>query len=124
MKSGSGPLHAFILQPSSLLLMEVTNLTEKITKEMFRESVNTKFRLKAETSDPVELELVELTESSSSPKHEQFALLFHGPQDHFLQQMIYPMEHEKLGELELFLVPIGRNQNGFQYEAVFNLLFE
>jgi len=91
---------------------------------MFRESLKTKFRLKTETSDPVELELVELTEGSSSPRHEQFALLFHGPQSHFLPQMIYQLEHEQLGELQLFLVPVGRDQSGFQYEAVFNRIHE
>jgi hypothetical protein len=99
-------------------------LIENITREMFRESLNTKFRLRAETSEPIELELVELTESISTPKHEQFALLFRGPQNPFLPQMTYHLEHEKLGEFDLFLVPVGRGQNGFQYEAVFNRFLE
>jgi hypothetical protein len=87
---------------------------------MFAESLDTKFKLYPETSDAIEVELVELTEGVSTPKQEQFALLFRGPLDHFLQQKIYRMEHEKLGEFDLFLVPVGRDQNGFQYEAVFN----
>ena len=99
-------------------------MTERITKEMFAESLKTKFRLQAETSDPIELELVELKEGTSSPRHEQFSLLFHGPQNSFLQQMIYQLDHEKLGRLELFLVPVGTDQQGFQYEAVFNRFLE
>ena len=99
-------------------------MIEKITKEMFRESLNTKFRLRVETPDPLEIELIELTESISTPKHEQFALLFRGPQNLYLPQMIYHVEHEKLGEFDLFLVPVGRDQNGFQYEAVFNRFLE
>ena len=99
-------------------------MIENITKEMFRENLKTKFRVKTETSDPLELELVELTESVSTPKHEQFALLFHGPQSPLLSQMTYHMEHERLGEFDLFLVPVGRDQNGFQYEAVFNRFLE
>ena len=99
-------------------------MSEVITKEMFAESLHTKFRLRAETPGPVELELVELTEGTSSPRHEQFALLFRGPLETFLQQAIYQLEHETLGELEMFLVPVGRGQNGFQYEAVFNRFLE
>jgi hypothetical protein len=95
-------------------------VTEKITKEMFSENLNTKFKLQAESPNTIELELRELTEGVSSAKHEQFALLFHGPQNPFLPQAIYQLKHEKLGELGLFLVPIGRDESGFQYEAVFN----
>lgn len=99
-------------------------MIERITKEMFAESLKTRFRLKAETPEPVELELVELSEGMSSPRNEQFALLFHGPQSPFLEQMIYQLENEKLGEIEIFLVPVGRHQNGFQYEASFNRFLE
>jgi len=36
-----------------------------------------------------------------------------------LPQRIYPMEHAHLGVFELFLVPIGPDQHGMGYEAVF-----
>jgi hypothetical protein len=95
-------------------------LIENLTKEMFSESLNTRFRAYLEVSNAVELELIQLTEGVSTPKHEQFALVFRGPNNPFLQQMIYHMEHERLGEFDLFLVPVGRDQEGVQYEAVFN----
>jgi hypothetical protein len=100
------------------------NLIEKITKEMFAESLKTKFRLNVEASDPIELELVQLSEGASLLRYEQFALLFDGPPSPFLPQMIYHVEHEKLGEFDLFLVPVGKHQNGFQYEAAFNRSLE
>jgi hypothetical protein len=99
-------------------------LIEKITKEMFAENLKTKFRIRTETPDPVELELAELTEGVSSPRNEQFSLIFHGPQSPFLPQDIYQVENEKIGEFELFLVPVGTAPNGFQYEAVFNRFLE
>lgn len=95
-------------------------MIENLTKEMFAESLNTKFRVQPEGSDAIEIELAELNEGVSTPTQEQFALLFRGPHNSFLPQMIYHLEHEKLGEFDLFLVPVGRDQNGFQYEAVFN----
>lgn len=95
-------------------------MTENITKEMFAESVNTKFRVHQESKDTVELELAQVTLGIATPRNEQFALLFHGPQNPFLPQAIYHVEHDHLGELDLFLVPVGKVQDGFQYEAVFN----
>ena len=97
-------------------------LTKDLTKEMFAESLNTKFRLEPETSRSIELELIQLTEGVSNPAHEQFSLIFRGPLDYFLGQGTYHMEHDKTGEIDLFLVPIGQEQDGFRYEVIFNRL--
>jgi hypothetical protein len=35
-------------------------------------------------------------------------------------QGIYKLENEKLGALEIFLVPIGPDEKGMRYEAIFN----
>jgi hypothetical protein len=37
-----------------------------------------------------------------------------------LGQGVYPLDHEAMGAFELFLVPVGKNERGYQYEAVFN----
>ncbi len=48
-----------------------------------------------------------------------FRLLFLGPVDPILPQAIYPLSRG--GErYELFLVPVGRDKEGTQYEAIFN----
>lgn len=99
-------------------------MTENVTKEMFSENLNTKFRVQQESSDTVELELTQVTLGITTSDNEQFALLFQGPQNPFLPQAMYHVEQERLGELDLFLVPVGRDQNGFQYEAVFNRFLE
>lgn len=49
-----------------------------------------------------------------------FAILFHGPVNAALPQRMYRFEHEVLGTFDLFIVPVGRDKNGFHYEAVFN----
>ena len=48
-----------------------------------------------------------------------FSLIYRGPLTPILPQRIYPVEHPELGTLELFLVPVGPEQGGMQYEAVF-----
>jgi hypothetical protein len=36
-----------------------------------------------------------------------------------LPQRIYHLEHPEVGGFDLFLVPVGPNAQGMQYEAVF-----
>ena len=55
-----------------------------------------------------------------------FVLLFRGPAGAALPQRIYALQHEELGAVELFLVPVGREGDSRDatrpvlYEAVFN----
>lgn len=97
-------------------------MLERIEKTTFAENLKTKFRASLGGPEGVELELVEIRDALSTPRQEQFALLFHGPPDIFLPQQTYQMEHERIGTFDLMLVPVGQNQDGFDYEAVFNHL--
>ena len=45
---------------------------------------------------------------------------FQGPAEVFLPQHIYSLAHEQMGDFDLFLVPIARDERGFRYESVFN----
>jgi hypothetical protein len=53
-------------------------------------------------------------------KEESFSLIFRGPLDERLRQRTYQMTHHALGKLELFLVPVGKDDGARYYEAVFN----
>ena len=98
-------------------------MIETFTETTFLELLNTRFQIHSEGADPLDLELVRVT-PLSAPRQVQFSILFQGPGHVHLPQSIYPMAHEQLGEFELFLVPVGKNQSGFQYEAVFNRFVE
>jgi hypothetical protein len=91
-----------------------------LTKGMFQENLNTRFWLTAEGAEPYALDLVEFVEFHSAPKQEQFSLRFRGDRAQIFPQQIYAMKHEAIGEFELFLVPVGRDDSGTVYEAVFN----
>jgi hypothetical protein len=99
-------------------------MAELHTEADFSRNLNTKFRVRAEAPRPVELELVEVTGWTTRPEEEKgmerFSLTFLGPADIYMPQQTYALEHDNLGALELFLVPIGRDERGFQYQAVFN----
>ena len=51
---------------------------------------------------------------------EPFALTFVGPAKLQLPQRIYKMRNATLGEMEIFLVPIGADHTNSAFEAVFN----
>jgi hypothetical protein len=36
-----------------------------------------------------------------------------------MPQRIHPVEHDRLGRFELFLVPVGPDHIGMRYEAIF-----
>ena len=56
-----------------------------------------------------------------APRHEPFALLFSGPREPALPQATHRLRHPDLGDLDIFLVPVGRAPDGgFLYEAIFN----
>jgi hypothetical protein len=62
-----------------------------------------------------------LSESEETQlKEESFALIFRGPLDEPLRQRSYKMKHHALGRLEIFLVPVGKDDGARYYEAVFN----
>lgn len=49
-----------------------------------------------------------------------FSLLFLCKDPRVLSQRIYRIEHDELGVLAIFVVPIGRDAEGVSYQAIFN----
>jgi hypothetical protein len=93
---------------------------ESLTHESLAENLHTKFRVPVESGEPFELELIEVGEKRRVRDSENFSAVFRGGPDFLLQQSIHHLKHERLGEFDLFLVPIAREADGFRYEAIFN----
>jgi hypothetical protein len=99
---------------------------EWLTYDLFAGRVGEHFDATAGEDSTVRLELVDATEGSQlggrGPEGQerlQFSLVFRGPATEALAQGTYPVSHVELGELELFLVPIGPDAEGMRYEAAF-----
>ena len=95
-----------------------------LSHEVFTQHINTKFQIKIDEQRTIELELTEVSDLKLYPRQEQFAVTFRGPLDMFLGQGLQSFTHEQMGEFELFLVPIGKDERGYNYEAVFNRIRE
>ena len=95
-------------------------MLENLTQQMFSENLNSRFQMHHESSGTIGLELIQVVDHGSTDTHEQFSLLFLGPVDGPVIQNVYRVEHDKLGAFDLFVVPIGKDGSGVQYEAVIN----
>jgi hypothetical protein len=94
----------------------------ELNHETFAKELGSPFQLRSGAAAPLRLELVEATafaRASVGARRTPFSLLFRGPQQPVLPQRIYPLEHDRLGRLEIFLVPLGPEGEGMRYEAVF-----
>lgn len=91
-------------------------MLEDLTIDDFRPLLNQHFRIAPDEAPEFEVELVEVTEIPREPGgRAPFSLVFRGGPNPPLPQRIYRVEHEKLGELDIFLVPLAADQ----YQAVF-----
>lgn len=102
-------------------------MLDRLTQAIFAPLVGKRFVLHETDSKTVEIELIQATtlpphpgRGGQLPQREPFSLWFRGPRAVVLPQRIYPLEHESLGRLDIFLVPIGPDEAGQRYEAIFN----
>ena len=91
-------------------------MLETLTADHFRPLLDDRFRIVPDGAESFDVALVEVTEIPREPGgRTPFSLVFAGGPDPPLPQAIYRVEHDELGALELFLVPIAADR----YEAVF-----
>ena len=71
----------------------------------------------------LELTLAEVArmpgEWGRADRREPFSVTFTGPAEHMLAQQVWPLDHEEIGRIELFLVPLEPKDGVARYEAVF-----
>jgi len=93
----------------------------QLTEASFNENLNTKFSITLD-EQVVELELVEIKpyRKESDSSMERFSIYFEGPAQPQLAQQTYQMDHELMGRVEIFIVPIAGDEKVVRYEAVFN----
>ena len=88
----------------------------------FNGCINQPFTLELDNASvPLTLVSVDrLGNSASVDDREVFSVIFRGDKDPVLQQQIYRISNDTLGEMDLFIVPIGPDDQGMRYEAVFS----
>jgi hypothetical protein len=99
-------------------------MTQRLEHAALLENLDSKFRLQLDGSNWLELELVEVGERKTTARQEIFSIELRCRSSAVLPQQIYRLEHENLGQVDLFLVPIRKDEQGVYYEAVFNRMLK
>ena len=91
----------------------------ELTHKDFEQHVGDEFVATSDDGEKLVLRLqrAEQTGDGQEGHRDPFSLLFHG--EAHLEQQTHRIEHEKLGSLDIFLVPLGPDAEGMRYEAVF-----
>jgi hypothetical protein len=99
-------------------------MAASLTQTEFSRHVNTTFHTELADGRVADLELVEVKAFRGNVPEEtgmeRFSAFFLTDESVRLQQQIYVLTHEEMGEIQIFLVPIANNGKGNRYEAVFN----
>ena len=96
-------------------------MLDSLTKESWQPHLEQTFQATLPSGETLTLQLIEVSGLGEKPgaQREPFSLLFRGPSQPLLEQSIAELEHESLGRLALFLVPLGPDDRGMRYEAIF-----
>ena len=92
------------------------------SKDEFSATVDSDFVTRLPDGREVVFHFFKLRPGISNHIQESFSLMFRTPLDVPPVQGMYDFEHPSLGELSLFLVPVGQKEDHFVYESVFNNL--
>lgn len=100
------------------------SLDRVLVLEDFADKIDEVFTISGEGVPGIPLTLAEAEplNSAMAPRgvRPPFSLIFRARDPRVLAQRLYRMEHNELGEVAIFLVPVGKDAEGVQYQAVFN----
>jgi hypothetical protein len=99
-------------------------LERQVVFEDFKGHVGTVFTLSDAAAPPAALRLDEATllpaQFNRPGIRPGFSLIFVGLDPNVLPQGLYGLQHEAIGEIAIVLVPVGKDERGVSYQAVFN----
>lgn len=99
-------------------------MTRQLSHDDFSGKVGQVFSIGDSGAPPIPLTLTEaeLVEAQAGPPglRPPFSLVFVARDPRVLPQRIYRLAHGDLGDLDIFLVPIGKSADGVRYQATFN----
>lgn len=96
----------------------------QLVYEDFADKVGQVFAMTFDDAPAIALTLTdaELLHTRQSPQGARppYSLIFLAEDERILPQKLYRLEQEALGEIAIFLVPVGKDARGVRYQAVFN----
>jgi hypothetical protein len=98
----------------ALQLLTASDFHSQVGKDFF-------IHFSGEVTIQAQLERVSELPPYADLERKPFSILLQTAQkDRHYQQSIYTIDQPALGSMQIFLVPVGYNEKGVQYEAVFS----
>jgi hypothetical protein len=98
-------------------------MTESIVLSTFQPRLQDVFMVTLDNGATYPLTLIQASgltpHAHPNKQRDPFQIQFTGPGPHHLPQQTYRLKHDALGELDIFLVPVGQEGENFLYQAVF-----
>src|SRR5688572_10837871 len=93
----------------------------ELSHEDFANRVGERFTARGADDARLELELTDVDVLGEAPEGHRapFSLKFRDESQDHVPQQTHEVEHKELGNLQIFLVPLGPDAEGMRYEAVF-----
>jgi hypothetical protein len=106
---------------TSFRSLEIADLTVDVFMPLEQQT----FFLHYHSQAPAPLQLISVKPFQASYSRPggrvPFSMIFRASsRDFYMQQGTYPLEHTQIGKPEIFFVPIGPDDQGMLFEAVFN----
>ena len=96
-------------------------MLDTLTVSDWSECLGQIFQTHSKPEEQLDLQLISVTPlgAESGYRRQAYSLLFSGPLTPLLPQAIYPLRNAVMGELGIFLVPLGPAGQTMRYEAIF-----
>lgn len=99
-------------------------MLDRLTHTDFEQQLESTFVIHYAEKDSFDARLISVKTIGHKPENPDrrwsFSLIFHIPyKEQYLIQRMYPVSHPVMGQLDLFLVPLGPDETGMRYEAIF-----
>jgi hypothetical protein len=101
---------------------------DQLTYSSFSNIIGERFLVRIDSAETMSAELIEATDhtantaNNKTTRQDCFSILFRGPLEQPVEQGTYTFNHGRFGDIALFVVPVGMDDNGRHYEAVINRL--
>ena len=94
-------------------------MSDPYSHTAFAQQLDTVFQLPT-VGGPLPLELIEVSALRTNGPFDTFSIVLRGPAGQYIPQANYRFEHDALGDIDLFIVPIRQDPHGLYYEAAFS----
>jgi len=95
-------------------------MSRRYRRDDLAPQLNTRFQIHFTPEIVRDAELISVSDTTTIGPYESFAITFLIPDECPVHQQTYAIDHPKMGRIQLFLVPSGKDEKGTTYLSTFS----